>query len=1376
MLSRQVRRTIALQRGIPTRSIGRSPLQSTNLRRCVVTQQYQPRKRRGSESRHAGVHGRSLATAVDDFKFGNSPYGDLNQLAGSGLQPFQTPPSTSYTELRDDPSSFLRIPEPTGRRTLGKMNVKGIPAEAEEMLPVFDACIKVGRVERAALILKRMNLIGLLSGEHRISLHNQYLRTSLDQMRMTPDRKKAEQLHKWYELQIRNQDMPQTAETIACMLKASLLSERGARLERLVKRYMSMAPGEAGLRVLSMADILTDQDLGIITEICPTYSFAPESEDSDYVTMVSRDQDLEAEEGTEEGLEAQEALSYPEIRPTPQRGDGLQTLKSALSLMNELQDVDISKLSVAEQEEFQMRLERDSIDAAIEKWRNAKKKMDKMRINTSLNVKSDDFDVGETLHNWLTRVEGRLRQEIGKVEESEERASKTEEDLERCVYGPILRAANPTRLAAVTVLSVLNSGAMIGLDKGVAMVRLVNDVAKVAQEDIRVQAADNAAKERRRLRKVKFTGNPGNQTETSETSETKIIADAHMPMAPIDAQNESTRSWSTSIRIRVGSILLKSLIETAEVNVVKENRLTGEKISQFQPAFSHMHSLRKGKKIGVLTLNPFLVEQFKREPVADYLAKHLPMISEPQPWKSMHTGGFLQSKVSLVRVKSGDEEQKLYTKAAIKRGDMKQVFKGLDVLGKTPWRINDRLLDVMVEAWNSGDEIANMPPLQPELEIPPEPETTDPLERRTWMRAIKSVENTRSALHSQRCYMNLQLEIARAFRKQVIYFPHNVDYRGRAYPLPTYLNHMGADHMRSLLKFANGKELGETGLRWLKIHMANLYGFDKASFDEREAFATDNLDSIIESATNPLNGSRWWLKAEDPWQCLAACFELQAAHELPDPTKYVSTLPVHQDGTCNGLQHYAALGGDTWGAQQVNLMPGSRPADVYTAVANLVRESISKEAENNEPFAEICKDKITRKVVKQTVMTNVYGVTFDGAKKQVTKQLDALYPDLHKQTGIPHIVIATYIAKHIFSALASMFRGAHDIQYWLGECGGRVCRALTPAQLDQIAEEYQDGTKTKTTKTSKGHLDELTAQFRSTVVWTTPLRMPVAQPYRKSTMREIRTCLQSITYPIFDQADPVNRRKQLQGFPPNFIHSLDASHMLLSALKCDELGLNFAAVHDSFWTHAADVDVMNSVLRDAFIRIHEEDVVGRLATEFQARYKGALYLANIDADSPVAKKIKELRKNSKMNYKEELLLEHKRNTLRLSGNPWDLEAASKIVTPASVYEDMAAAEVDVEIQKENAEIGGLGDIPESETGVLDEAAQELENNSVSFAQGLMDHLQHTAFEQQVVRPKKQSTTTAKKVVPIWLPLTFPSLPEKGDFDVSQLRESKYFFS
>jgi len=95
--------------------------------------------------------------------------------------------------------------------------------------------------------------------------------------------------------------------------------------------------------------------------------------------------------------------------------------------------------------------------------------------------------------------------------------------------------------------------------------------------------------------------------------------------------------------------------------------------------------------------------------------------------------------------------------------------------------------------------------------------------------------------------------------------------------------------------------------------------------------------------------------------------ELKNAFDLEDPTTYVSSLPVHQDGTCNGLQHYAALGGDAIGAQQVNLAAGDRPSDVYTHISLLVEKDIAIDAEAGDPVAQLLLGKVSRKVVKQTV-------------------------------------------------------------------------------------------------------------------------------------------------------------------------------------------------------------------------------------------------------------------------------------------------------------------------------------------------------------------------------------------------------------------------
>lgn len=99
----------------------------------------------------------------------------------------------------------------------------------------------------------------------------------------------------------------------------------------------------------------------------------------------------------------------------------------------------------------------------------------------------------------------------------------------------------------------------------------------------------------------------------------------------------------------------------------------------------------------------------------------------------------------------------------------------------------------------------------------------------------------------------------------MFYLPHNLDFRGRAYPLPPHLNHMGNDLSRGLLLFAKAKPLGtyptrfrrryrgtdgcagERGLRWLKIHLANLYGYDKATFDERVVWVDQRIEQIMAS-------------------------------------------------------------------------------------------------------------------------------------------------------------------------------------------------------------------------------------------------------------------------------------------------------------------------------------------------------------------------------------------------------------------------------------------------------------------------------------------------------------------------------------------------
>ncbi|KAF1870050.1 hypothetical protein Lal_00017630 [Lupinus albus] len=519
---------------------------------------------------------------------------------------------------------------------------------------------------------------------------------------------------------------------------------------------------------------------------------------------------------------------------------------------------------------------------------------------------------------------------------------------------------------------------------------------------------------------------------------------------------------------------------------------------------------------------------------------------------------------------------------AVKRSPRKQlepVFEALDTLGNTKWRVNKKVLSVIDRIWASGGRLADLVD-RDDVPFPKEPDTDDEAQIKKWKWKVNSVKKENRERYAQRCDIELKLAVARKMKDEDgFYYPHNLDFRGRAYPMHPHLNHLGSDVCRGILEFSEGRPLGKSGLQWLKIHLANLYanGVDKLSHEGRTAFTENHLDDIFDSADKPLEGSRWWLSAEDPFQCLAVCITLTEALKSFSPETFISRIPVHQDGSCNGLQHYAALGRDELGAAAVNLVAGEKPADVYSGIAARVLDIMRSDAQKDPAIfpdalhARTLVNQVDRKLVKQTVMTSVYGVTYIGAREQIKRRLeerDAI-SDNSELFGA-----SCYAAKVTLTALEEMFQGARGIMSWLGDC----------AKI--IASENQP------------------------VRWTTPLGLPVVQPYRKLGRHIIKTSLQILT--LQQETDKASEfyiienyvmvKRQKTAFPPNFVHSLDGSHMMMTAVACKKEGLNFAGVHDSYWTHACDVDHMNRILREKFVELYETPVLENLVEGFQRSF------------------------------------------------------------------------------------------------------------------------------------------------------------------------------
>ncbi|EFA84795.1 DNA-dependent RNA polymerase [Heterostelium album PN500] len=642
----------------------------------------------------------------------------------------------------------------------------------------------------------------------------------------------------------------------------------------------------------------------------------------------------------------------------------------------------------------------------------------------------------------------------------------------------------------------------------------------------------------------------------------KIKLETDFEISVTDTARKAYRQLLNDTSMIQRSTGLKSIKNVMFQCCMINKYIDGEDIDEKVPAFYYKYRYNNNKKYGVISCHDnvyslmdeghFLVEAMN--------ARLLPMVVPPQPWTHPNKGCYLQYPCFIMRT-NGSKLQK----TSLYQSDLTNIYEGLNVLGEVPWKTNEKMMSILLEAWEKGGGIADLPSRY-DFELPESPSQEDLQDekvKRDFNKKLRKVKGANNDLHSLRCDTLYKLNVAKQLQEYTFYFPHNVDFRGRSYPIPPHLNHMGSDFCRSMLKFAEEKELGERGFEWLKVQVANLFGVDKVSFEDRVAFTMENIENIYDSADRPLDGKRWWLKADSPWQTLAACIELTDAIRSGNPTTFKSSLPIHQDGTCNGLQHYAALGGDELGALKVNLLPSPKPQDVYTGVAQMVAQIVHEDALAGDELAKLLDGKIERKIIKQTVMTSVYGVTFVGARMQIENALSDKYQideaTLFKAT--------TYLSKTTFASLDKMFIGARSIMAWLAQCAGLISK-----------------------------------QTGECVAWYTPLGLPVVQPYRKGGKVSVKTIMND--YLMVEDNDhlPVDSRKQRSAFPPNFIHSLDSTHMFLTAIQCKKKGITFASVHDSFWTHASTIDTMNTMLRHQFVELHSQPILERLREWFNHRY------------------------------------------------------------------------------------------------------------------------------------------------------------------------------
>uniref|UniRef100_A0A8D8LS94 DNA-directed RNA polymerase n=1 Tax=Cacopsylla melanoneura TaxID=428564 RepID=A0A8D8LS94_9HEMI len=626
--------------------------------------------------------------------------------------------------------------------------------------------------------------------------------------------------------------------------------------------------------------------------------------------------------------------------------------------------------------------------------------------------------------------------------------------------------------------------------------------------------------------------------------------------------------WPVSVLSSVGKFLYNIIVKDIKINInlFKASKNCPERwLPAFYPLFrTGGHTMNEEIKP-----HPVLTKLFRatQPPTLNFDVTHCPMLAPPVPWYKANKGGYIVSQVPFIRLPV-QAQQQLIKLQSMDQQQLYPAFDSLNQLGATPWIVNEPILNVISEVFlNGGSSKLDIPLPSSSFPLPtPVSPTMSQKERHEAFRERCALKRQKSEMFSLWCDALYRLSLAHHFKGRVFWLPHNMDFRGRVYPCPPHLNHLGSDMARSMLMFARRNPLGPEGLNWLKIHCINLTGLKKREpVAERLRYANSILSDILDSADNPLSGRMWWADSENPWQTLACCMEIKAALESDNPAEYMSGYPVHQDGSCNGLQHYAALGRDHAGAVSVNLVPAPAPQDVYSAVAAMVERERGKDAVKGVKIAQVMDGFVKRKVIKQTVMTTVYGVTRYGARLQIAKQLKDIesYPQEFVWSG------SSYLMTKTFDCLREMFTSTREIQDWFTLCAKYI--ALVQGR----------------------HVE-----------WVTPLGLPVVQHYHKMSKTTLSTpnmtaISRNVAGDLFNKP---NMTKQKNAFPPNFVHSLDSTHMMLTSLHCENAGVTYVSVHDCFWTHPATVHIMNRICRQQFVNLHSQPILEDLSDQLINNY------------------------------------------------------------------------------------------------------------------------------------------------------------------------------
>jgi len=227
-------------------------------------------------------------------------------------------------------------------------------------------------------------------------------------------------------------------------------------------------------------------------------------------------------------------------------------------------------------------------------------------------------------------------------------------------------------------------------------------------------------------------------------------------------KEQGFQRWSMSDRLKVGALVLEVIDQCA--GLIRIDRV------------------RKARRRALLlvTVLPEVADWIQNATKADECLEplYLPMLDRPGEWGKGLLGGYA---TPLVARKHLVKNRSKVTQGLVAEADMPAVYGAVNALQGTAWEVNPDLLEVAKALMASGQSCPGLESADPEPypEVPPEGKTKD------WLRARFVVRRSNIHRASRRVESARVLWLAGRLRDEgQFYFPQQLDFRGRTYPVP----------------------------------------------------------------------------------------------------------------------------------------------------------------------------------------------------------------------------------------------------------------------------------------------------------------------------------------------------------------------------------------------------------------------------------------------------------------------------------------------------------------------------------------------------------------------------------------------------------------